>query len=322
MIKKKYFPRILLILVFFGFLTLFKLLQRDQIIWSEKIKLNNNESILIVTNFSNYLTYWKSIDMHIGFHKVKYIVNYFFKAKKYSWEGSFLPIILNIYNNKFYLVAKDDITNIIKPRFRYYCYIEIWREISANEFPKAIAVENLNVENEFFDFNRNKTIFYYEILEKLDITFAPFAKSNTAHIWYELETGRKLFEAPEKINQDFLINFKNKYFNFSKLATQKSSKSGPFYGKHILKDRTNKSKIGFVFQLLLFIVLLISINLWINRIEKNTADENKKKIYKSRRWFINSIVIAGFFYLVFFKFIINIYIYTYFYFRSKLGYHD
>ena len=83
------------------------------------------------------------------------------------------------------------------------------KEISPNEFPKALAIQNMSFGGRYFmtDRQRDKV----QLARDLDTQDISFRRSLTAKIWYHLLTGQQYFQAPNTIDEALLADFIRKH---------------------------------------------------------------------------------------------------------------
>lgn len=111
------------------------------------------------------------------------------------WVGLGDPISIREYNGLLYMIIWDRESNFHKIRYRYFKQVhDIFAEISWNEYPRNIAVCNLE-SNDFKCLN----------------DMSKLKKSATARIWYNLEHGIEYYEQPEEIGTEFLEAYIHKY---------------------------------------------------------------------------------------------------------------
>ena len=103
------------------------------------------------------------------------------------WGGVGVPVTLRAYDGTLYLIVFDRDSDSSKIRFRYFRQdSNIFREISPADFPKEIATQNLWIDDD----DELKAAL------QLDVDTTSFRMSLTAHVWYQLETGKEYFEIP------------------------------------------------------------------------------------------------------------------------------
>ncbi|MDI7260597.1 MAG: hypothetical protein QME90_11830 [Thermodesulfobacteriota bacterium] len=129
--------------------------------------------------------------------KVQWIKN----GNPYTRETWFIPIIINEIERIPYIVEFDRETDFSKITFWFYRFDgKSWEEIEYTEFPKAIAKQNmwLNEEN-------------WRVVQIMDPKDERFRRSLTGILWILLETGVQYYEYhranigdPEVFFSDFI----------------------------------------------------------------------------------------------------------------------
>jgi hypothetical protein len=308
---------IAIFLLIFG-ITAFKLIQRENYSSNEKIDFCTNETVTIFYQYSNYKWYG-TFHSGIGLENPIYILKFTFKKKDYLYISNFNPIVLNCFNSTIYIIAFDRFTNFPKIFFRYYKYDKKWIEIESRDFPKSVAIQNIGLEKEN-GFINGKAVNEYEICSELDTSFGPFQNSITAKIWFELGTGTKYYEAPDRINGDYLQKFKIKYIPANIYSKKKPIKINLRSGSDTIMGGTSASLANsgivstctyfdqayFYYFLKLVVFLLItifSIKFLCGRLIKNATDPNKAMRIKDFQHLLIFASIVFFVYLILFDFI-------------------
>lgn len=178
-------------------------------------KLNQNTKILTTTievapgeflEYKEYRINWSlRYDSFIAVHTLPIPEEKFFqKDTRYlsiPWDGLELfwigvgdPVSIRLHDGLLYMIVYDCDTNIHKIRLRYYKQAhDVLAEISSKDYPKEIAVCNLNGNDS----------------RRLD-DIGKLQQSTTARIWYNLEYGVEYYEQPE-IDMEFLKDYIRKY---------------------------------------------------------------------------------------------------------------
>jgi hypothetical protein len=268
-------------------ITVFKLLQREKYIRSEKIVFCTNKVITVSYQYSDYKWYG-TFHYGIGLENPIYILKFTYKKENYLYISNFDPIVLNCFNSNIYVIAFDRFSNFHKIVFRYYKFDKKWIDIEPKEFPKSITIQNLGLEKEN-GFINGKALNEYEMCWELDTTFGPFQRSLTAKIWFELGTGTKYYEAPDRINEDYLQKFKLKYIPTNTYSPKKPSKNIPRSGSDTIMGGTSASLASsgkvktytsidpaylnyFLTLLVIFMILIFSIQFLSRRLIRNAND--------------------------------------------------
>ncbi|MBE7635101.1 hypothetical protein G1K75_12050 [Tenacibaculum finnmarkense] len=184
-----------LIVFIVGFIYYLRI-QRDTKINIENIEVAENISVSIELMHSqrkNYLGHFGG-----GNGDVKNSIKFKYKNIKYFHNVPFIPIVIKIYKEDFYLVYYDRETDIHNTTHRFYKSTKKgnFKEVKATEFPKHIAIQN-----RFWSSNKPEDLVGLKP-EKLKTT-------KTAYLWYLIE------DKPDKYNwdtrEDFIKNYKEKY---------------------------------------------------------------------------------------------------------------
>jgi len=79
----------------------------------------------------------------VGSIKRSYQLIFEHDSKTIQWRGVGVPIILQSESPRFYLATFDRETNYQAPEFKCFIWDGSWHPIGQNEFPKALASQNL-----------------------------------------------------------------------------------------------------------------------------------------------------------------------------------
>lgn len=133
-----------------------------------------------------------------------YEYSFEYQEKTFSRKGEEIWLSLNLYEGKFYLWTTTLHAQSYE-KSRFYVYDlkgSDWQEIDRTQFPKSIAVKNLNSR---FDREENEM----EIARELNPDDRKFRESPTAHLWLILEKGVFLERSHWEVKDiDFLKSFK------------------------------------------------------------------------------------------------------------------
>jgi hypothetical protein len=125
-------------------------------------------------------------------------------------------LLLNKFEDNFYVWAVG-----FAPAYGYrdsvfYLYdmkLREWQKIDSSQFPKSIAVQNLNlrvkewIKNKWVGVVNNQR----QVLRELNPSDKKFATSATAHLWSLLETGTSPRSKGWSVDKALLVDFKQKY---------------------------------------------------------------------------------------------------------------
>jgi len=126
---------------------------------------------------------------------VKNSIEFEYNDINYLHKTPFIPIVIKLYKENFYLVYYDRETDIHNPGYRFYKSNKKgdFKEMNPTEFPKHLAIQN-----RFWSDNDTPEDLVGLIPEKLKST-------TTAHLWYLIE-GK-----PENYKWDTRIKFITEY---------------------------------------------------------------------------------------------------------------
>jgi hypothetical protein len=128
------------------------------------------------------------------------------------WVGVGDRLALRAWEGRLYLIVFDRETDFERIRFRYYRQKDdLLTEIAANEFPKAIASQNLWLRTDNGTRADGTKVNEVEIAKQMDPEQYDFRESLTAKIWLQCETGKEYYEMPHDIDRSFLQDFRKKY---------------------------------------------------------------------------------------------------------------
>lgn len=149
----------------------------------------------------------------IGSKTPTYIIHCYNNGKNIEWKGIYKPLIINSIDNDFYIVVLDLETDIDKIRLRYFkMNHDKWNEISHNNFPRNIAIQNLLLSHNAGMKSDRSIIDEYKIVQELNPYDDMFQKSRTAKIWQHIEYGIDYYESHDRVDSEVLKDFKEKYF--------------------------------------------------------------------------------------------------------------
>jgi hypothetical protein len=183
---------------------------RDYESWSDNVYLNKDSVCVVKYSYSDrkffglrHVFTWGG-----GDPRLKFKVN--IDGEDISWNGIYIPILINKYSNIIYMIAYDRKTEFNHPMFRLYKLSEsTWVDIDRSVFPKEIALQNmwLFLVSGTHKYNRVNLINDYSPFA-VTLDSNEFKRSLNSKLWYFLETGKYTNKDP---NLDFLIEFNNRY---------------------------------------------------------------------------------------------------------------
>ncbi len=145
--------------------------------------------------------YYGGHAMGWGGGDVKNAIEFDYNKINYIHKTSFIPVIIKLFKEHFYLVYYDRETDIHNTTYRFYKSTEKggFKEIDSSEFPKHLAVQN-----RFWSKSSDTPEDLIGLIPEKMIN------TTTAYLWYLIE-GK-----PEKYNWDtrieFIKEYKEKYF--------------------------------------------------------------------------------------------------------------
>ncbi|MBC8205869.1 MAG: hypothetical protein ISR85_01380 [Kiritimatiellales bacterium] len=184
--------------------------------YSDSVKLFSGETITlneIITSprgtsvpfiFHGYISFGKK-------HTYEYSFEY--ANKTISMKSDEIWLLLNKYEGDFYIWTKSFFTEKLSNSklYRYNTKNSKWDRIDRAEFPKSIAVKNLNLWEKAGTCDAHGIINDKEIARKLNPNDHHFVDSLTAHLWLMLETGTFLEKSHWDVDSEFLKQFKENY---------------------------------------------------------------------------------------------------------------
>lgn len=202
---------ILLPAIFICFIVLLFTVRERVITYKIRCALINKGEIIVLLKIDQRKIWFRfpnkpiahgAFDYKIGGGDERGCAEFTFNKKniKYCTRGSFS--ILNVWKNVLYLVIneKNGFDNF---KFLKYNNKNDWEEISEKEFPKEIAIENIDISvgNSY----------------KIDPELENFRSENTAFIWKRLGSDFTFYNIWKQSNgfveKEYLIDFKKKYID-------------------------------------------------------------------------------------------------------------
>lgn len=173
-------------------------IRRDTKVNIENVEVAKN-IVIPIEQIDSQKKYYGGHAMGFGGGDVKTSIKFSFKEINYAHKTRFIPIVIKMYRDDFYLVYYDRETDINNAIYRFYKSIEkgSFKEIKATKFPKHLAIQN-----RFWHDDSQPEDLIGLIPEKL-------VNTTTAYLWYLIE-GK-----PEKYNwntrMEFIKEYKEKY---------------------------------------------------------------------------------------------------------------
>lgn len=116
-------------------------------------------------------------------------------GEQISWSGPETPFNLQVARDAVYL-ATFDRSDVSKPTFRCFQWKKTWESMELRDFPKHLVDHNLLLVDDFSGLPFEDANFAYSLLA----TFC-FCVGNDVQYW----------EAPDKIDPEFLMEFHKKW---------------------------------------------------------------------------------------------------------------
>lgn len=157
---------------------------------NENVKIHEGKFINISSSHSeiNHFGHPLVFCIHFGVNQPT-IYEWELDNIKYTFETKLLPIIIAKNSDNLFLVLSNK--NSECPDFVFYKYHHFkWFVISAKEFPKKYAIQNIGISK-----NESHTI---------DLNSFEFSRSLTGQLWAYLETGRNYVN---KSNKNYYTDF-------------------------------------------------------------------------------------------------------------------
>lgn len=206
MVKNKEFLVVGIVFLAIILIFLFLKYRREGDKWQEKITLLNGDTIQVCHDYSHRAIYGP-LHFSIGGGDAKYKVGFEYKGTTYKWECLHIPIVIQFWEKILYIVMLDR-ERSSDLQLRFYKYDRKLIEISAEKFPRPIAIQNRwSLSGREF-FRSNVPFKEY----KIDPNDLSFRKSVLAKIWLRIEKGIEYKKSRYKeVSKDFLIEYKKKY---------------------------------------------------------------------------------------------------------------
>jgi hypothetical protein len=165
----------------------------------------NGESILVHQHFSHRAIYgpWH---YQFGGGGERQELSFLYKNKKYHWKSKYLSIVLQNWNNVLFVIMINP-KGFSKFDLHYFSLKDHLEEISARDFPKQIAIQNIWGKNIL---NGNNSAVYF-LNYRINPDDSNFCNSNTAHIWANIE--KRIHSTNivrNNVDKDFLKEYKIK----------------------------------------------------------------------------------------------------------------
>jgi len=174
-------------------------MQRDTKTEVENIEVNHNITLPIEVMNSQRLSYWGHFGGGGG--DVKNHIKFQYKGIEYLHKTPFIPIIVKLYKEHFYLVYYDRETIPRETTYKFYKSSNNgnFEEINPSQFPKHLAIQN-----RFWSKSGDKP----EDLAGLQPE--KLVSTTTAYLWYNYLTKDEQ-KNYEYASIDFIKEYKEKY---------------------------------------------------------------------------------------------------------------
>ncbi len=168
--------------------------QRDTKKSTENIEVAKN-TVIQMERIHSQKKYYGGHAFGWGGGDVKNSIEFDYDKINYLHKTPFIPIVIKLYKENFYLVYYDRETDFDNITYRFYKSTKKgdFKEINPSEFPKHIAIQN-----RFWSSTNKPEDLIGLIPEKL-------VNTTTTYLWYLIE-GK-----PEKYNWDTRIEFIKEY---------------------------------------------------------------------------------------------------------------
>lgn len=126
------------------------------------------------------------------------------------WDSSSIPFSLRESNKVLFIIGFDRDTDFSKPRLRYYRQLSTkFEEIKPDEFPKAIATQNMWLSPDAKSRGTDNKLHYdLQMARDIDPDDEYFHDSLTARVWAHLTTGKDYHEQDRRADAKTLKAFK------------------------------------------------------------------------------------------------------------------
>jgi len=207
--KRRYIILAIILIISIVYVLYWAFFMREHHEWKENIVLSDGSKLLVHHHSSQLIFHGHPHYIGWGGGDPWNELLFIYKDVTITWEGPYIPIVLDFDNNYPFLVAFDRESDV-KAKFRFYRFDKVWMEIEPDNFPKHIAIQNmwLSEDNGYYD---DMVINEYIIVEKLDANHYPFRCSLTAKMWQKLSKNVKYSESDHEVDTTLLEQYKLKY---------------------------------------------------------------------------------------------------------------
>ena len=229
-IKRRYIIHFIIIIVLFLGVAFYIHLRsiREHIYWYVEQSLINDDKVELKFDLNSRKEWFSFPGRHpfiiIGGGDLRLDIYFIYKGQEHNFGKIGSPVLINYWNSFFYIVtlsSKD--SKAYNSDFHFYRYDKGCVRIKSEEFPKSIAIPNIN-------YVRN----YPEISEPdiINPDIKDFRYSLTAKLWLRLKKGIHYYETKKgfktyEVDKDFLVEYKKKYID-------------PYWNQKALKDNYPK----------------------------------------------------------------------------------
>jgi hypothetical protein len=136
-------------------------------------------------------------------------------SKQVEWEGKEIPITLRELDGRLFMVGfnREELQRQ-KTRLVFFEMSDDgggFKQIVPNNFPRKIATQNMWIAPNRFARTNEGVVDLLDLVKKLDTNSRLFARSFTAKMWYQIETGTELHSMPSTISREFLEQYVELY---------------------------------------------------------------------------------------------------------------
>jgi hypothetical protein len=196
--------------------------------WKQSVVLSNGTEIEVIQERSRgKLIPLGHSPVFIGGKRYRHILTFEYQGQVCQWEGAGIPFLLNEHGGKLYLAVVKDAIGDAEYRsgpddymmFVWNGLLKQWKRIGRVEFPRQIAVQNLNTWYVEMNDGSSEMIYRHpEVTEKEQNPFEKFGRkvfrdSVTANFWRFLETDEGKWVWWRDTTQDFVDAFRKKWID-------------------------------------------------------------------------------------------------------------
>lgn len=136
-------------------------------------------------------------------------------SKQVAWEGKEIPITLRELDGRLFMIGfnREDLQRQ-KTRLVFFEMSDdgsSFTQIPPNSFPRKIATQNMWITPNRYARTNEGIVDMLDLVKNFETDSRLFARTFTAKMWYQIETGTELYSMPSTIPQEFLEQYVKLY---------------------------------------------------------------------------------------------------------------